>query len=68
MRTVRLCCLLLLSGFAFAAQAKMVHKPVEWTEGGTKFHSVLVYDDAVATKRPGLVMVPNWYGVNDGAL
>ncbi|WP_201315598.1 dienelactone hydrolase family protein [Dyella sp. EPa41] len=68
MRMARLCCLLLLSGFTFAAQAKMVHKPVEWTEGGTKFHSVLVYDDAVATKRPGLVMVPNWYGVNDGAL
>ncbi|RAO75731.1 dienelactone hydrolase family protein [Dyella jiangningensis] len=68
MRMARLCCLLLLSGCAFAAQAKMVHKPVEWTEGSTKFHSVLVYDDAVATKRPGLVMVPNWYGVNDGAL
>ncbi|MHA6205246.1 dienelactone hydrolase family protein [Dyella soli] len=68
MRMVRLGCLLLLSGFAFAAQAKMVHKPVEWTEGGTRFHSVLVYDDAVATRRPGLVMVPNWYGVNDLAL
>jgi dienelactone hydrolase len=29
---------------------------------------VLVYDDAVKTKRPGLVMVPNWYGVNDMAV
>ena len=68
MRIARLCCALLLSGFAFAAQAKMVHKPVEWTQDGTTFHSVLVYDDAVATKRPGLVMVPNWYGINDLAL
>ncbi|WP_266168413.1 dienelactone hydrolase family protein [Dyella subtropica] len=68
MRIAQLGCLLLLSGFVFAAQAKMVHKPVEWTQDGTRFHSVLVYDDAIATKRPGLVMVPNWYGVNDIAL
>lgn len=68
MRIARLCCALLLSGMALGAQAKMVHKPVEWNQDGTTFHSVLVYDDAVTTKRPGLVMVPNWYGVNDGAL
>ena len=68
MRIARLGCLLLLSGLAFAAQAKMVHKPVEWTLDGTKFRSVLVYDDAVSAKRPALVMVPNWYGVNDLAL
>lgn len=68
MRIARLACLLLLSGAAFAAQAKMVHKPVEWTLDGTRFHSVLVYDDAVTAKRPGLVMVPNWYGISDTAL
>lgn len=68
MRMARLACLLLLAGCSFAAQAKMVHKPVEWTQDGTRFHSVLVYDDAVSAKRPGLVMVPNWYGVNDQAL
>jgi len=59
---------LLLLSLGFAASAKMVHRAVEWTDGGTRFHSVLVYDDAVATKRPGLVMVPNWYGVNDQAI
>jgi dienelactone hydrolase len=53
---------------AFAASAKIVHRPVEWTDGGTRFHSVLVYDDAGTAKRPGLVMVPNWYGVNDQAI
>lgn len=68
MRIARSLSLLLLAGFSFAAHAKMVHKPVEWTQDGTTFHSVLVYDDAVTTKRPGLVMVPNWYGVNDQAL
>jgi dienelactone hydrolase len=68
MRIARLCCLLLLAGSSFAAQAKMVHRPVEWTQDGTRFHSVLVYDDASSAKRPGLVMVPNWYGINDVAV
>lgn len=58
----------LLLGMASAAQAKMVHKPVEWTQDGIRFHSVLIYDDAVAAKRPGLLMVPNWYGVNDAGI
>jgi len=65
MRLVRLCCALVLCTVAMATQAKMVNKPVEWTQDGTRFHSVLVYDDAVTGKRPGLVMVPNWYGIND---
>ena len=64
MRLLRLASLLILSLGSFAAQAAMVHKTVTWTKDGTTFRSVLVYDDAVATKRPGLVMVPNWYGVN----
>lgn len=68
MRILRIGCALLLAGAACAAQAKMVHRPVEWTLGGTRFHSVLVYDDATTAKRPGLVMVPNWFGVNDQAI
>jgi dienelactone hydrolase len=68
MRISRLCCLLVLAGSSFALQAKMVHRPVEWTQDGTRFHSVLVYDDASTAQRPGLVMVPNWYGINDVAV
>ncbi len=59
-------CVLMLC--PLAARAAMVHKPVDWTLDGTAFHSVLVYDDASTAKRPGLVMVPNWYGVNDVAI
>jgi dienelactone hydrolase len=68
MRFARLCCALVLSTAAMAVQSKMVNRPIEWTQDGTRFHSVLVYDNAVATKRPGLVMVPNWYGINDAAI
>ncbi|WP_206957336.1 dienelactone hydrolase family protein [Trinickia acidisoli] len=46
----------------------MVAKPVGWTLNGTTFNSFLIYDDATTAKRPGLVMVPNWYGVNDTAV
>jgi dienelactone hydrolase len=60
--------LLLLAALPFAAPASMVQRPVTWSRDGTTFHSVLVYDDAVGTPRPGLVMVPNWYGVNDAAV
>ncbi|GAB2591480.1 dienelactone hydrolase family protein [Dyella jejuensis] len=68
MRFARFSCLALLVGLSFAAQARMVHRPVAWTLDGTHFKSVLVYDDAGAVKRPALVMVPNWYGVNDAAI
>ena len=34
----------------------------------TRSAAVLVYDDANAIKRPGLVMVPNWMGVNPAAI
>jgi dienelactone hydrolase len=67
MRIIRLCCLALLACSA-TAQATMVHRAVDWTQDGTRFHSVLVFDDATTAKRPGLVMVPNWYGVNEAAV
>ena len=43
-------------------------EPVEWTLDETRYSGVLVYDDASLDKRPGIVMVPNWMGVNDAAV
>lgn len=51
---------LVVAGPAFAA---MVQKPVSYTLGKTTFGGILLYDDAVKTPRPGLVVVPNWLGV-----
>jgi dienelactone hydrolase len=56
-----------LAACALPAFAKMQAKPVEWKVGGQVFEGVLVYDDA-GGKRPGLVMVPDWYGVTDSAI
>ncbi len=56
---------LLLGGPAFAG---MVEKRISYSFGGTDFQGVLVYDDAVKTKRPAVLMAPNWMGVTEGAV
>ena len=60
--------LFLLFALSTSAHAAMQAKPVEWTLDDATFSGVLVYDDANAIKRPGIVMVPNWMGVNDNAI
>jgi dienelactone hydrolase len=51
-----------------AAQAAMVAKTLDYEVGGKKMQSVLVYDDAVKTARPGLVMTPDWQGMNENQI
>jgi dienelactone hydrolase len=53
---------------AAPAQAAMVARPVAYQVGKTQLEGQIVYDDAVRRPRPGLVMVPNWYGVNAAAI
>ena len=63
--------LLVAFGLLFAAApafAAMQAKPVEWSVGKERFSGYVVYDDASAAKRPGLVMVPNWMGVTADAV
>ncbi len=59
MRLLPLLCLVTAS----PALAAMVTKPITYTIGKTTFEGVLLYDDAVKTARPGLVVIPNWLGV-----
>ncbi len=59
---------LALCSLSLSVAAKPVAEPISWNHGGTDFDGVLVYDGASKEKRPGLVMVPNWYGVNDDAI
>ena len=56
-------CLLLGLG-TVSAQAAMVAKDIDYDVGGKKMQSVLVYDDSTKTPRPGLVMTPDWLGMN----
>jgi dienelactone hydrolase len=48
---------------ALPAAAGVVSKPVAYTIGKDAYEGVLVYDDAVKTARPGLLLVPNWLGI-----
>jgi dienelactone hydrolase len=54
--------------FSLPAFAAMQAKPVEWKQGKQRFSGYLVYNDATATKRPGLMMVPDWKGVTPTAV
>lgn len=59
--------LLLLSVATAPAWAKVRSDAVEWTLGKDVFRGTLVYDDAGAKSRPGIVMLPNWMGVTADA-
>ena len=67
MRTLLFLAMSLACSSAFA---KSVTEPVEWEVDGTTFQGYLVYEDSGdgATKRPGLVMFPNWMGVTEDAV
>ena len=48
-----------------AARAEIKTQTVEYTDGDTTLKGYLAYDDATAGKRPGVLVVPEWWGVND---
>lgn len=50
---------------AFASSAAIQTKKVEYKQGDTTLEGVLVYDDAVKTKRPGVLVVHQWMGLTD---
>jgi dienelactone hydrolase len=52
---------------AGAAQAAVVTKVVEYEHEGTKLKGYLAYDDATKDKRPGVLVVHEWWGLDDYA-
>lgn len=56
--------------FAFAtlpALAEVQTKMVEYKDGDTTLKGYLAWDDAVEGKRPGVLVVHEWWGLNDYA-
>lgn len=48
--------------------AAPVEHRLDYDVDGMRMQSVLVYDDAVQTPRPGLVMAPDWFGITPDSL
>ena len=48
-----------------SAQAALRTKTVAYKDGDTALKGYLAYDAAVKGKRPGVLVLPEWWGVND---
>src|SRR5215210_6518071 len=51
------------SAMAANAHAAVKEEPVTYQDGETTMKGFVVYDDAVPGKRPGIVMVHEWWGI-----
>jgi len=50
---------------ATAVQAKIVTRTIDYEQGGEKLQGYLAYDDAKSGPRPGVLVVHEWWGLND---
>jgi len=55
---------ILTLALAASAQAAIQTKIIEYKEGDTILEGVIVFDDAVKTKRPGVLIVHQWMGLS----
>lgn len=54
-----------VAALTLGAQARIVTKAVGYEQGGVKLEGWLAYDDSTTGKRPGVLVVPEWWGLND---
>jgi dienelactone hydrolase len=59
--------LFLLSTLVASAHGEVRGKPVEYDAGGTTLKGYLAYDDGFPDKRPGILVVHEWWGHDEHA-
>ena len=62
MRTIIVAALCTIA-MAASARAEIKEVPVTYTDGTTTMKGFVVYDDATTAKRPGIIMVHEWWGI-----
>ena len=65
MRNVPWLLVLLFLAASPLARGAMRAQTIDYTAQGQAMRGVLIFDDAVAPPRPGLLLIPNWRGIND---
>jgi dienelactone hydrolase len=59
--------LLVLASISTTVTAKIVGEEVEYQGGGVTMKGYLAYDDSIEEKRPGVLVVHEWWGQNEYA-
>lgn len=55
----------LILAWSIPGRAALVTRTVEYRDGETVLEGYLAYDDAVKGARPGVLVVPEWWGLTD---
>ena len=62
---MKLALLVLALAIPISAYAKIIGKAVEYKSGGITLKGYIAYDNSIKGKRPGVIVIHEWWGLND---